>query len=114
MNSGLTNEKVKSVCNAYYLMEVSGLSEIELDALIEHKLLTPINDAEHSEKHLRTGETLHFALHAVFFTTSARRLRDDFELDCNGLIMALTLIRQIDTLSDEIRWLNARLPSPVC
>ncbi|MFZ6690816.1 chaperone modulator CbpM [Undibacterium sp. SXout20W] len=104
-------EQDKLICNAYYLMEVSGLSDIEIDALIEHDLLTPLKSENNDGVNYRTGETLHFALHAVFFATCARRLRDDFELDCNGLILALNLMRRIDSLQEELRFVRACSPS---
>ena len=101
----------KSVCNGYYLMEFSGLSEAEIAALIDHDLLIPLHNVSDSKDVIRTGDTVHFALHALLYTTSARRLRDDFELDSNGLILALNLMRRIDNLQEELGVLRACLPA---
>jgi len=101
----------KTVCNGYYLMEISGLSESEIEALIDHDLLTPLSNRNETGKSVRAGDTVHFALHAVLFVTSARQLRDDFELDCNGLILALNLLRKIDILQEELSVLRACLPA---
>ncbi|MFZ6862733.1 chaperone modulator CbpM [Undibacterium sp. Ji67W] len=101
----------KTICNGYYLMEVSGLSESEIQALIDHALLTPIHISNDAGNSVRVGDTVHFALHAVLFTTNARRLRDDFELDCNGMILALNLLRRIDNLQEEMSALKACLPA---
>jgi chaperone modulatory protein CbpM len=39
-----------------------------------------------------------------------RRLREDFDLDASGLMLALGLIDRVHQLEHEIRALRARLP----
>ena len=46
-------------------------------------------------------------MHVVTVRT-ARRLRDDFELDRNGVALALTLLRRIAQLEAEVRATHLR------
>jgi chaperone modulatory protein CbpM len=82
------------VCSIEHLAEVSGLSQDELRDLMESGVIVPAEDA---------GGTLAFPLHYIVTVKTARRLRDDFELDRNGLVMALTLLRRIQSLETELR-----------
>jgi hypothetical protein len=40
-------------------------------------------------------------------------LRDDFDLDASGLLVALGLLDRVHELEREIRALRARLPGPL-
>ncbi|MFZ6759624.1 chaperone modulator CbpM [Undibacterium sp. Ji50W] len=93
----LLNEQ--NACSVSYLSEVSGLSAEELSDLIENGILVPI-DGKATEKF--------FPLHSIVIASSARRLRDDFELDRHGMMLALTLMRRIDDLQGELNVLRAR------
>ncbi len=83
----------QNVCSAQHLIEVSGLSDEELDELINNGVIMPID--EHAQQKT-------FFLHYVVVAKNARRLRDDFELDKHGLALALTLMRRIDELQAEL------------
>jgi len=50
-----------------------------------------------------------FQLRYVVTVKTARRLRDDFELDRRGLALALSLLQRIDELQAEIHATKARL-----
>jgi chaperone modulatory protein CbpM len=82
------------VCTEQHLTEVSGLSNEELNDLIDNGVIIPIEDA------LRPKT---FSLHYIVIAKRARRLRDDFELDQHGVVLALTLMRRIDELQQELK-----------
>ncbi|MBC7415273.1 MAG: hypothetical protein H7327_10100, partial [Herminiimonas sp.] len=50
-----------------------------------------------------------FALRWVVTATTARRLRDDFELDRNGVSLALTLMQRIEDLEAQLGELRAKV-----
>ncbi|MFI4939672.1 MAG: chaperone modulator CbpM [Burkholderiales bacterium] len=90
----------QGVCSAQYLAEASGLSSAELDELIENGVIVPVdNQAQPQSFHLRYVAT----------ANTARRLRDDFELDLHGVALALTLMRRIDELQEELNAIRAQL-----
>lgn len=88
------------VCSASTLLEHSGLTSIELRGLIDNGVILPIDEA--------VSPPL-FRLPALVLARKARRLRDDFELDLHGLVLALTLIRRIDQLQQELHRAHAGL-----
>jgi chaperone modulatory protein CbpM len=51
-----------------------------------------------------------FGGQALSAARTARRLREDFDLDASGLMLALGLIDRVHELEREIRALRARLP----
>ena len=53
----------------------------------------------------------HFGAQALTTARTARRLRDDFELDAAALALALRLIERVEELEIELRQLRARLPA---
>jgi len=87
------------VCSAQHLAEISGLTHEELDGLIESGVIVPFDD---------TAVSMSFHLRYVVTANIARRLRDDFELDRTGVALAMTLIRRIDELQEELNALRAR------
>ncbi|WPX33594.1 chaperone modulator CbpM [Actimicrobium sp. CCC2.4] len=87
------------VCTIAHLAEVSGLSREELEELVGIGLIVPA-DAQ--------TEPLLFQLRTVVTACTARRLRDDFELDHNGVALALTLLQRIEQLQQELTALRAR------
>lgn len=89
-----------AVCSAQHLAEVSGLSHEEIDELIESGVIVPVDDKAQSKS---------FQLRCVVIANTARRLRDDFELDLHGVALALTLMRRIDELQEELSAVRTRL-----
>jgi chaperone modulatory protein CbpM len=88
----------QDICSAQHLIEVSGLSGEELDELINNGVILPIDDQARQKT---------FLLHYVVVAKNARRLRDDFELDRHGLALALTLMKRIDELQEELNAMQA-------
>lgn len=80
-------------CSFEHVVEVSGLSREELRDLVETGVIEPTG----SEK----GE-YRFHTHCIAVARRARRLRDDFELNTQGLSLALALLRRIDDLEEEL------------
>lgn len=74
------------VCSLEELRNVSGLSGEEVALLMDSGVLVPMD---------AVASTLVFHLHYVVVAQTARRLRDDFELDGHGLALALTLLRRL-------------------
>jgi chaperone modulatory protein CbpM len=97
----------REVCSAQQLADISGLSEEEIDELVEMGLIEPIDAAVPASMPSRV-----FHLRCIVTVKAARRLRDDFELDRNGMILALTLMQRIDALHEELHALRARIVVP--
>lgn len=76
-------------CTIEHLADVSGLSVDELEDLVVSGVIWPADAAAQP----RGFHPLH-----VVTVRQARRLRDDFELDSNGLALAMTLLRRIEVL----------------
>lgn len=83
-----------AVCRIEHLAEVSGLSLEEIEDLVDNGLIT----AAAAPPAPRTFHLVH-----VVTVRTARRLRDDFELDRNGVALALTLLRRIERLETALR-----------
>jgi chaperone modulatory protein CbpM len=84
------------------LVQLSGLSEADLHEMVEFGALVPT----------RPGETQWtFSGECVLRIQAAGRLRDDFGLDTNALMVALKLLDRIRTLEDDLRALRAQLPA---
>lgn len=88
------------VCHIEYLAEVSGLSTDEIEDLVTIGLIPPADEAVQPPA---------FALCCVLTVKTARRLRDDFQLDRHGVALALTLVQRIRELQAELKALQARL-----
>ena len=91
------------VCRIEYLAEVSGLSTGEIEDLVANGLIEPADEAEQPPA---------FHLCCVLTVKTARRLRDDFQLDRHGVALALTLVRRIRELQAELGALRARFGHP--
>jgi chaperone modulatory protein CbpM len=89
----------RAVCSAQHLAEVSGLSQEELDALIESGVIVAVDD---------TARPKSFPLRYLVTANIARRLRDDFELDRSGMVLAMALMRRIDELQEQLNAAHAR------
>jgi chaperone modulatory protein CbpM len=92
------------VCSVEQLAEVSGLSIAEIEDLVENGVITP------TDPDVRPPS---FRLHSMTIARMARKLRDDFELDPHGVTLALTLVRRIEELQDELAAARARLRQTV-
>lgn len=89
-----------ATCSFDQLVDVSGLSIEEMALLIDAGVLVPVE---------LVAESPMFHLHYVAIANTARRLRDDFELDGHGLALALTLLRRVNEAEAELTSLRARL-----
>ena len=83
------------------LAELSGLSEAELHELEDCGAIAPMDP---------DAGTQTFSAHYLVLARTACRLRDDFELDTQGLALALALLDRVRALEAELRDLRARRP----
>lgn len=83
------------------LTRVCGMTEDELQELIEYGALTPLE---------REKEELRFSSECVGGLRQAGRLRRDFELDMFAVAMLLEYLHRIDFLERQIKSLQAHLP----
>ncbi len=90
----------QAICLAQNLIEVSGLSNEELDDLIDNGVIVPVDT---------NAQPMSFALRYIVVASMARRLRDDFELDRHGMTLAMTLMRRIEQMELELNAMRARL-----
>lgn len=81
------------------LAELSGLSAALLRELLDAEVIRPIDP-----------QTEAFHARCVLIAQTARRLREDFELDTPGLVLAMTLMERVHELETELRHLGAQLP----
>ncbi|MES2756013.1 MAG: chaperone modulator CbpM [Pseudomonadota bacterium] len=81
------------VCAMEHLIEVSGLSLEEVEDLVVSGVIWPAGATRQSRR---------FHLVHVATVRQARRLRDDFELDSNGLALAMTLLQRIGVLEQAL------------
>ncbi len=82
-----------AVCTLEHLAEVSGLSLDDVEDLVASGVIWPADAAAQA----RSFHLLH-----VVTVRQARRLRDDFELDNNGVALAMTLLRRISELEQML------------
>jgi len=82
------------VCTIEHLAELSGLALEDLRDLVESGVIEPVDEF---------AEPLSFYLRYVVTAKTARRLRDDFELDRHGVAVALTLLKRIENLEQQLR-----------
>ncbi len=87
-------------CSFDDLAALSGLSPAELTMLVESGVLQPVR--------AEAGGGV-FAASCIALVRSARRLRDDFELDAAGLAVAVNLLGRIQELEQQLQALGARL-----
>jgi chaperone modulatory protein CbpM len=83
------------------LAGLSGLSEAELDELVDCDVIVPV-DPRAPQRSFRAD--------CIVAARTACRLRDDFELDAQGVALALTLLNQIRDLEAQLNELRAQLP----
>jgi chaperone modulatory protein CbpM len=90
-------------CTMLHLSEVSGLDTAELQVLVDCGALSPLPDP---------GGSLAFASSAMMLARTARRLRDDFELNPNGMALAMRLLATVEALECELEELKAGMAGP--
>ena len=83
------------------LCELSGLSEAELRGLVDCGAIAPADPL---------AREWTFSSDRLVVARSAFRLRRDFELDSQGLALAVTLLERVRDLEEQLRDLRARLP----
>jgi chaperone modulatory protein CbpM len=88
-----------AVCRIEHLVEVSGLSVEEIEDLIEAGVIAP----QQPDVQPRS-----FELRYVITVKTARRLRDDFQLDPHGVSLALTLLQRIGELEAQLAATRAK------
>jgi chaperone modulatory protein CbpM len=86
------------------LAELSGFSEEELRELEACGAIAPVDP---------DAEPPRFGSQCIVAVRTAHRLRADFELDTQGLAVALALLERVNALEAELRGLNAQLPGRV-
>ena len=83
------------------LADLAGLSEAELTELVDCGVLAPAEGVP--------GQWV-FGLRSLTVARTARRLREDFELEPHGVALLLGFMDRIRRLEEELRELQARLP----
>ena len=83
------------------LVDLSGLTESEVIALVDAGALMPVN---------LDAPPWTFSAECVVTVRKACRLRDELELDSHAVALTLTLLEQIRTLEAELAQLRARQP----
>jgi chaperone modulatory protein CbpM len=83
------------------LAECSGLSEAELRDLVSLGALEPIDP---------TAQQWYFAARCIVSARAACRLRNDFELDPDGLALVMSLLDRVEALESELKRLHAHVP----
>lgn len=83
------------------LCELSGLSETELRELVECGALAPADPG---------AREWTFSAARLVVARSASRLRKDFDLDAQGLALAVALLERVRDLEEQLRDLRARIP----
>jgi chaperone modulatory protein CbpM len=86
------------ICSIEHLVEVSGLSLEEVNDLVQSGAIVPVDTETKPDS---------FYLQYVVAARTARRLRDDFELDRHGMALALLLLRHIHELETKLQVANA-------
>lgn len=92
-----------SICSLEDLASASGLAIDDVMDLVDCGVITPLEQ--------RPQATL-FQLDCLITLKTARRLRDDFQLDRHGVALALTLLRRLDALEAELKAAQARQTRP--
>jgi chaperone modulatory protein CbpM len=83
------------------LCDLSGLSEAELRELVDYGALAPAGEVT---------ESWVFSMRSITVARTARRLREDFELEPHGVALVLAYLERIHELEDALRGLRAQLP----
>ena len=89
------------------LIEFSGLSQSELQQLIENGALTPdhLHEATASNSNINAW---HFSSHHLVSIRTLFRLKRDFELEENSLSLILLFLERIRTLEAQLQHLDSQ------
>ncbi len=82
------------------LIRLSGFSEQDLYELIDCGALVPQS----------TSKPWVFKAECIVTIQKAKRLQDDFELQSSALALLITLLQQVDSLENELKTLQAKMP----
>ena len=93
-----------SYCRIEHLADVSGLSIEDIEDLVETGVIAPAVFAGTAPE----AASRSFTVSCIVTVKTARRLRDDFQLDRHGLALALRLMQRIEALEQELSALTAR------
>lgn len=85
------------MCSFEHIIEISGLTEADLMSLVEADVLKPAQPSE---------ENYVFSSDCIVLARMAKRLQDDFELNQDGLILAVSLLQRIETLESRLAGLT--------
>lgn len=80
------------------LADISGLSIDDIQDLVETCVIMP-NDIN--------ATTWIFQEHCLHIAKKAHQLRNDFQLDRNGISLAMTLLNRIEELENQLRVMEA-------
>jgi chaperone modulatory protein CbpM len=83
------------------LAGLSGVPEAELRDWVDEGVLVPVDPR---------AEPWSFGADRLVTVHLARRLRQDFELEPDGVALVVTLLERIHALEAEVRSLKAKLP----
>lgn len=87
------------------LARVCGISTADVDELVEYGALQPLQrDPSEADLHM-------FSADCVTRMRTASKLRLDFDLDMFAVALLLDHIQRIETLEQEVRSLQAQLPT---
>ena len=87
------------------LIALSGLSQSELQQLVENGVLTPEHLIETSLDNINIS-TWHFSSHHLASIRTLFRLKRDFELEENSLSLILLFLERIRTLEAQLQHLE--------
>ena len=93
-------------CSLSELAELSGLTVAELQHLVECEALVPVAAVE-------AATAARFSAHCLVLARTASRLRNDFDLDADGLALTLRLLNRIRELEAELLGLRAQSPGVI-
>lgn len=85
------------------LIELSGLTETELQELVDDGALVPSRPQ---------APPWHFHARSVVVARTAGRLRREFDLDAHGLALVMRFLSRIEELEAELRALRAGVAAP--
>ena len=89
-------------------VELSGLSVADLQHLIDCEALLPVTAAEPAAA--EDAADTRFSAQYLTLARAASRLRNDFDLDTNGLTLTMRLLNRIQELEAELLDLRAQWP----
>lgn len=89
---------------------LSGLSVAELQCLVDCEALLPVAAAAVEPAAPISAAQARFSADRLTLARMASRLRNDFDLDANGLALTLLLLTRIQDLEAELLRLRAQVP----